>query len=347
MPHPWVLSLICLTLFAPIHLRAQSKTESNRLVTEKTQRSIDRGLEFLADGQHADGSFGSGTRYSRNVAVTSLCGLAFLSQGSTPGRGRYGNRLANGLKFILSRCQPNGYIVDENVADYGPMYGHGFATMFLAEIYGMTHEKSLRHQTRQKLENAVKLILATQNDEGGWRYQPEKTDADISVTVCQVMALRAARNAGIHVPKRTIQKSLEYVRGCQNRDGGFRYQLTQRTKSLFPRSAAGLVGLYSLGVYKGEEIDQAKKYLEEFRPRGGKPRYENHYYYGHYYAIQAMWLAGGNDSKRWYKAVRDEMLLTQKSDGSWPKRLVCEEYATAMSLLVLQTPNRYLPIFQR
>ena len=73
------------------------------------------------------------------------------------------------------------------------MYGHGFATLFLAEVYGMHPDPDLR----QKLVKAVKLIINTQNDEGGWRYQPERREADISVTICQVMALRAARNAGI------------------------------------------------------------------------------------------------------------------------------------------------------
>ena len=38
----------------------------------------------------------------------------------------------------------------------------------------------------------VWLIVRTQNDQGGWRYQPVKYDADLSVTICQIMALRAA-----------------------------------------------------------------------------------------------------------------------------------------------------------
>ena len=83
------------------------------------------------------------------------------------------------------------------------MYSHGFATLFLAECYGM----SKRTELRDKLSLAVKLIVNSQNKEGGWRYYPKKEDADISVTVCQVMALRAAHNAGIHVPKETIDRA--------------------------------------------------------------------------------------------------------------------------------------------
>ena len=114
------------------------------------------------------------------------------------------------------------------------MYSHGFGTLFLAEAYGITH----RLEFREKLQNAVKLIIDSQNDEGGWRYQPIRRDADISVTICQINALRAARIAGLHVPKATIDAYIRYVKQSQNADGGFRYML-HGGGSAFPRSAAG------------------------------------------------------------------------------------------------------------
>ena len=39
-----------------------------------------------------------------------------------------------------------------------------------------------------------------QNFQGGWRYEPAPTGADISVTIMQVMALRGAKDSGLHVP---------------------------------------------------------------------------------------------------------------------------------------------------
>ena len=40
------------------------------------------------------------------------------------------------------------------------------------------------------------------------------------------MGLRSARDAGLSVPKETIDRAVQYVRLCQNKaDGGFRYQL--------------------------------------------------------------------------------------------------------------------------
>ena len=317
---------------------------ASEFVSPETQKSIDRGLAYLAIRQHPDGSFGSGSTYKRNVAVTALAGMAFLSAGHTPGRGQYGKHVDQSIEFLLSCAKPSGYIVREDSTGHGPMYGHGFATLFLAEVYGMTPRKDVR----EALKAAVQLIVNSQSREGGWRYDPDGKDADVSVTVCQMMALRAARNSGIAVPKTTVDQCVEYVKKCQNNaDGGFRYQLNMRPQSDFPRSAAGVVTLYSAGLTEGRELERGLAYLMRFPPRGDLLRYDAHYFYGQYYAVQAMWHAGDEYWKQWYPAIRDELMVRQLPDGSWSDSLVNSEYATAMACLILQMPNNYLPIFQR
>ena len=102
--------------------------------------------------------------------------------------------------------QESGLIAADN--SHGPMYGHGFATLFLGEVYGMTGDDDVK----EKLQKAVRLIQNTQNKEGGWRYQPVPYDADISVTITEIMALRAARDAGIKVEKEVVDKAIGYVR---------------------------------------------------------------------------------------------------------------------------------------
>ena len=71
-----------------------------------------------------------------------------------------------------------------------------------------------------------------------------------------------------------------------------------------------------------------------------------HYFYGHYYAVQAMYTAGGKYWAEWFPYIRDELIARQRPDGSWFDQ-VCGHYATAMACLVLETPNNYLPIFQK
>lgn len=312
-----------------------------QLITPGAERAIANGLAYLARNQHAQGSFGSG-QYTGNIAVSSLAGLALLSSGSTPGEGPYGENLDRLVGYILDNTSRSGFIaVQRPSLHHGPMYDHGFGTLFLAEVYGMTR----RSDVREKLKKAVQLIIYSQNAEGGWRYQPQRTpDADVSVTVCQIMALRAARNAGIFVPRNTIDKCVEYVQKAQNPDGGFRYMLNAGP-SMFPRSAGGVVALYSAGIYEGREIERGLGYLMARMP-GQANRRESHYLYGQYYAVQAMYQAGGDYWTRWYPAIRDELLQLSHADGAWSDQ-VCPEYATAMALIILQVPNNLLPIFQR
>lgn len=348
-PHILIAALLFSVLAHSAH--ADDKTVAatgKKFYTARTSRAVDDGLKYLASRQATDGSFGSG-RFRGNVAVTSLSGMAFLAGGHSPGRGKYGKNVRNAINYLLDRAQPNGYIVEDKLRYHGPMYGHGFATMFLAECLGMTRSRKLKAKLKKTLKLAVDTIVTSQTKSGGWRYTTDSTDADVSVTVCQVMALRAARNAGLFVRKKgTIDKALAYLKDCQNRDGGFRYQAILRGRSAFPRSAAGVVGLYSVGIEKinkGPEIRNGLRYLKTFAPRGG--RRENHYFYGHYYAVQAMWHAGGTYWRSWYPSIRDEMLTAQAANGRWSDEYVCDEYATAMACLVLQMPVNYLPIFQR
>jgi hypothetical protein len=312
------------------------------LVTPQAQQAIDKGLAYLAANQHADGSFGSGS-YRGNIAVTSLCGMAFMAGGNTPGRGKYGDHVDRALEYVLANTTPSGFITVPAASSHGPMYEHGFGTLFLAECYGMSHRSDLR----DKLTRAVNLIIRTQNAEGGWRYQPVRRDADISVTITQIMALRAARNAGISVPKDTVDRTIKYVKGCQNADGGFRYMI-HGGQSAFPRSAAGVVSLYSAGIYEGPAIEKGLEYLRNQRPRGEEALRSGrtHYFYGHYYAVQAMWHAGSPYWEEWYPAISGELLRSQHPEGYWVDS-VCAEFGTAMACLILQMPNNYLPIFQR
>jgi hypothetical protein len=318
------------------------EADAGKLITPAADKAIERGLEYLAAAQHDDGSFASGG-YRGNVAICGLAGLAFMANGSTPHRGPYGENVAQCLEYIMAQTQESGFISASGSGSHGPMYGHGFATLFLAECYGMSGSDVIR----EKLSRAIDLIVNTQNDEGGWRYQPRRLDADISVTICQVMALRAARNAGVEVPRETIDNCIDYVRRSQNPDGGFMYMVSGG-ESGFARSAAGVVALHSAGVYEGAELAKGTEYLMGFIP-GEKqtgPTGGSYYYYGHYYAVQAMWRQGGESWQKWYPAIRKELVARQRTDGSWVSP-ISPEYATAMACIILQVPNNYLPIMQR
>jgi hypothetical protein len=317
--------------------------------------SVARGLEYLAGSQIGApkkpgdpwedvpnrGAFGRGA-YGAHVGITALACLAFMSEGNLPGRGKYGRHVEEGLRFVINNCQRSGLISAPGTS-HGPMYGHGFATLFLAEVYGMTGRKDIT----EELFAAVQLIIRCQGPDGGWRYQPRPTEGDTSVTICQIMALRAARNAGLTVPPTTIDRAVAYVKRSQNADGGFRYTLAS-SGSAFPRSAAAVVTLYTAGDDRVKQDDPSIKngleYLLKNPP--GKGMDYGHYFYGHYYAAQAMFMAGGDYWRAWFPQIAADLIGKQGEDGSWQSE-AGPDYGTAMALIVLQLPNRYLPIFQK
>jgi len=321
----------------------------------EVRSAVDRGLAYLASRQGPNGSWVNRVGYKlydnyygeehESVDVTALAGMAFVAGGSVPGRGRYGRNVERGVRWLLSKVrQEDGYITHGG----SRMYSHAFATLFLAEIYGMTRQEDLKPFLRR----AVDLLVSYQNREGGWRYQPIPVDADLSVTVSVLQALRAARNVGIAVPAQTIEQATRYVLRCAT-PRGFRYQCDTAdyaarndTRISYAMTACGIVSLFSAGRYDARELRDALQVLRQWDHSGYVGKL--HYYYGHYYAAQAMYIAGGEDWTRYYANLKAEILGPgmQAPAGYWEDD-VGRNYATAMACLILQIPCEYLPIFQK
>jgi hypothetical protein len=320
-------------------------------VIERVTTATDRALDYLEERQIKEGP--EAGSWSTNQAFNALAMLAFMSKGHVPGRGKYGDILEGGVlkpgvltqakKYMLARAQPTGYISS------GTMYEHGLATLALAEMYGMDPDSDLE----TKLRKAVDLIVRTQSAAGGWRYSPAPTDQDMSVTVMQIVALRAANNAEISVPQKTLENAINYVRSCGAPTGGYGYS----GPSAGPQtSAAGALSLQLLGKHDDPNIPRTMKYLETIPVQwgGGNPQY---FYYFHYYAIQAFYQAGGKEWNDWHPRVRELLLDKQNKEGSWDvppgsaeANLVSPTskiYSTAMATLILNIYMHYLPAYQR
>jgi squalene cyclase len=326
-------------LLTPIALLMLTSTAqpAQPKIDEPTRKSINRALEWLASKQNADGSWSAGG-YDHNSGITSFALLAFLSQGHLPSRGRFGPEVVRGMHFLIACSREDGLLIGTRNSGNGNMYCHAMATLVLAELWGMTSDDKIE----PVLEKAVSLIVRCQNAQGGWRYQPQPNDADISVTIMQVMALRAAKNSGMHVPDETLQNAIGYINKCYNpQSGGYAYQPGQAPG--FARSAAGVCVLQLSGKHDAREIPRAVAYLEHNRNQG------EHFWYGHYYASHAMHQVGGKAWEEWYRGERDLLLSKQAADGSWAAfhAEVGPVYQTAIGVIILSAPASYLPIYQR
>src|SRR4029079_1168261 len=92
----------------PLVAKVQNGYRQPRLDVLSTERwkqidsSAERALAWLATQQQPDGSFP--TKPSGQPAVTSLCVIAYLSCGHTPGQGPHGERLNRAIDYVLG-CQ--------------------------------------------------------------------------------------------------------------------------------------------------------------------------------------------------------------------------------------------------
>ena len=306
---------------------------------EKTKEAVDKALKWLADQQAGDGSWG-------NSAITSFAILAFMSSGNVPNQGLYGKEVSKGVRYLLACArESDGYIVGPRG---GNMYCHGMATLALTQVFGMTGDEDVK----KVLKRAVDLIIRTQNPEGGWRYDPSPTGADISVTIMQVMALRGAKDSGLQVPDKTMDNAVEYINKCRDRNsGGYKYQPYQNPPG-YARTAAGVCVLYLCGKYDADEIKKAVQYME----RTADDR--QHYWYGHYYAAHALNQVGAEEWGReawekYYERMKATLLRPgyQKASGEWyDPRLEAAYgpvYQTSIVVLILSVPTHYLPIYQK
>ena len=320
---------------------------------ERTQKSIEAGMEFLANSQSPDGSWRNtrdGSTYP--VTMTSLAGMAMLAGGNTTSRGPYANNVKKAVRYILAQSNPNTGIIAAGTENGRTMYPHGFAMLFLASAYGMESNEAVRDRMKSVIEKGIKLIASAQSNLGGWYYTPNSGDEG-SVTVTQLQALRAAHNAGFIVPEDVIDKAIQYLEMCRTPDGGIRYSFNSGNSTRLPISAAALPCMYSTGDYESEMAEACLEYVFTQYCKDGRNKRWNksggHDFYGHYYAAQAFYQAGDEYWDVYFPAARDQLIgmQGQGGEGAWNGDGVGPVYGTAMALTILQLPYKYLPIYQR
>ncbi len=311
----------------------QAQVPANK---EPMDLAIDRGLEFLARMQDRnDGSWRA--HGSKNVAVSSLSIMAFLSAGHVPGEGKYGQVIEKGVSWVMSRQQQNGLIAAGAGSE---MYHHGIATLMLAEVAGMT-DGPLAQEIRKKLEKAVALTLRAQVSriglhKGGWRYEVRGVDSDISVTGWQVMSLRAAKNLGCDVPAEKIDLAVQYIKSCYDpASGGFRYMPHAHVTTACTGTSILALELCGKEVHRSPEmLTRAGGFLLKCLPSWG----QGHFYYALYYCSQASFQLGDNYWLIYRRHMHDTLFRAQKSNGCWEggdsdAQAGGPSYSTAMAIL--------------
>ncbi|MEM6258619.1 MAG: prenyltransferase/squalene oxidase repeat-containing protein [Planctomycetota bacterium] len=309
-------------------------------LTEEAEKAIDRGLEWLIKTQNKNGSW-SMDNGDYAIAGTSLGLMAFMVEGHFPGFGKYGDALDRAKDYLLKRS------ADSPTGAMGvKMYEIGLYTIAMSELWGMTKDPEDNKEIQKYLERAVQIILRSQSPLGGWRYAP-RPDAgqDTSVTAMVFVSLASAREAGVLVPTESIDRVTGYLRDqvYSEERGGFGYQGPGYTIAC---TAGGVYAAQLAGNRDTEWVEAALSTLEN-DPKVFSRKDNGYYYYSHYYAMQAMVQAGDERYAKWYPKIRDSLISLQKPDGSWKEKEEDYPHKTPMSIIILATPNRYIPVYQR
>ena len=357
----WLVIILLLGGSVPSEVRAEDVPAKYKDVARK-------GLDYLAKTQNRDGHWeANGGQYP--MAMTGLAGMAMLMEGSTVRDGRYADKIRKAADWFIARSQRNGLLGNPANANEGGryMYGHGFGLLFLSCVYGEEEDAAKRKQLEDVLTRAVQFTGKAQTSRGGWGYVSAQDGSDFdegSVTITQVQGLRAARNAGIVVPKEIINKAQEYLKNCTTGRGGVIYSLQSGGGGERPPlTAAAVACMFSAGEYNSPLGKQWLKYCQTAIPidKTGRDSF-GHWEYTHYYYAQAIYSLGeegylklfpqstANERLTWKKyreIVFDYIASRQSNDGSWSQGGIGTVFTTACHLAILQLDNGILPIYQR
>jgi hypothetical protein len=314
--------------FTPAAAAQQLFIEKSEASTAVVDAMYVKGLRYLAKQQSEDGMWAD--TYGRQPGVLGLCIVAMLAHGDDPNVGPYALPIKRALNALLKLQNPEtGYMGNS-------MYNHGFGTLALAEAYGAVDDARLG----PALQRAINLIVASQarNPLGGWRYSPDSSDADTTVSGAQMVAMFAARNAGLAVPEEAIQRGLKYFTSCRTPEGGYGY-----TSASGPNAARCAIGVLVLALAKQKDSAEFKSAWQYLQNAGSESHYQQYYLY---YAAQAYFHASPDGWRKWNAANIKTLAATQSQDGSWEGSFGAS-FGTAASLLSLALNYRFLPIYER
>ncbi|MHC4933394.1 MAG: prenyltransferase/squalene oxidase repeat-containing protein [Planctomycetota bacterium] len=298
--------------------------------------AVARGLDWLGGNQADNGSWGKRHSY----AVTGLACLAHLAAADEPFTGPRAPALLRGLRYLMAH-QADGMFPAQG---HTWIHGQGYATLALSEAYGralLCGEKPDLDVGRLKriVARAATAIARHQSKSGGWWYHPnDPNQHEGSTTVCAVQALVAAHNHGHEVERAVLDRGFEYLKRCQNRDGGFDYKEGPGTTSMKEGTAAG-VATKTVGH---EAISK-----------------ERFPYYGHFYGCMGMRLYGEEmaaekETAPYIAAVHETLRSWQDEKGAWPLKGWMignsgedQSYSTAFATLLLSVRGARLSIFHR
>lgn len=216
--------------------------------SDATEAAVEMALDWLARNQEKSGSWSlrgpylNGSKQENRLAATAMALLALQGAGNTTEEGVHRAAVAKAWKTLLAKQGDDGTFDIGQIPEQHSMYAHAQVTIALCELYGMTHDPTLR----KPAEQAISFALRAQMPDGGWRYgvpdpllkSPMDNKGDMSVTGWFVMAVKSAEMAGIPIPDTTYERLTAFLDAVFISDlQGYDYQIAPQKKFYSKRPA--------------------------------------------------------------------------------------------------------------
>jgi hypothetical protein len=312
----------------------------------------DRGLKYLADTQDENGGWNNAGQAGAGTVGMAL--MVFLASGEDPNFGKYSVNVRRSLRYIInSQDAGTGYLGGGMGQGGQSMYHHGFGMLALAEAYGAVDDRNLwpdRKDGRtigQALELAVRCAVTSQkkNQYGGWRYSPDATDADTSVSGAVLVGLLAARNAGVEVPDESIDRAITFYQQMTSSSG----QVAYAGMGGFDESTARVsIATLVYSIARRKDLTEFKATLGFLKERIEFTGADGRGYadYTRYYEAQALFQGDVDAWDKWNKLLVRQLKAAQQPDGSIRGEFGVQ-VSTSLSMLALAVNYRFLPIYER
>lgn len=389
-----LLALLGGGLFAEIALADPTSTSSEAepiprpeavppTAPEELQAAIDRGVAFLVQRQNPDGSWGSarnttgsdvyapvpGAHHAFRTAVTAMCISALIEV--CPKQEAETLALERGEAWLLENL-PKLRRADA-VAIYNN-WGHAYAIQALVRMHQRLPDDSpRREEIRRQLNEQIDFLGRYECIDGGWCYYDMKaltqrpSGPSISfVSATVLVALHEAKEIGIEVPDRLVQRAVASIDRQRKPDFSYLYGEYLKWYPMMginrPGGSLGRSQACNLAtrLWGDEKVtDQVLiDWLDRIFARNlwldlGRKRPIPHeswfqvagyfFYYGHYYAARCIEQLPVASRAKYQDLLSNVLLNLQEKDGSWwdfPLYDYHQQYGTAFALMSLARCRR-------